>query len=61
LPVIVPQYAYCVCQGTQQPGIIVQAEEAFGMPVVGFRPLASGKSVVAELRGCRLLGQTPPR
>jgi hypothetical protein len=60
LPVVIPQYATCVAGGRSQPGVIIQAENAYGMDVVGFRPVSDGRGVVAELRTCKLLGQTPP-
>jgi hypothetical protein len=40
-------------------GVIVQAETAQGMEVVGFRPLAGTKAYVTLLSSCELLGQSP--
>ena len=55
----VPQYAYCEFNGTTFAGVIVQAENAQGMDIVGFRPY-SREPFITLLRDCRLLGQTPP-
>jgi hypothetical protein len=59
LQIGVPQYAYCRVDGKEAPGILVQAERAGGMDVVGFRPLAGTKAYVAPLGDCRLLGPRP--
>lgn len=59
LSITVPQYAYCDVDSGKVAGIVVQAEEAQGMEVVGFRPLGGGKPSITLLRGCRLLGQAP--
>jgi len=61
LPLDIPQYAYCAPDGALTPGIIVQAERARGMEVVGFRPLSGAPPAVTLLTSCQLLGQaTPP-
>jgi hypothetical protein len=53
-------HATCVAEGRTQPGVVVQAENAYGMDVVGFRPLSGGKGLVAQLQTRKLLGQIPP-
>jgi hypothetical protein len=60
LPLEVPQYAYCAPDGELTPGVIVQAERARGMEVVGFRPLSGEKPTATLLSSCQLLGQSTP-
>jgi hypothetical protein len=59
LHIQVPQYAYCAPDGIRMAGVIVQAETAQRMEVVGFRPLAGTKAYVTLLSSCELLGQSP--
>jgi hypothetical protein len=60
LKITVPQYAYHKEEGGKRtPVIIIQAEEAQGLKLVGVR-LANGKSVILPLHSVQLLGKTPP-
>lgn len=59
LKIAIPQYAYHKEGGKRTPVIVVQAEEAQGLQLVGVR-LANGKSLVLPLKSVQLLGKTPP-
>lgn len=59
LKIAIPQYAYYKEGGRRTPAIVVQAEEAQGLQLVGAR-LANGKSVV-PLENIQLLGKVPPK
>jgi len=60
LQIMIPQYAYWKDgSGRRQPVIVVQAEEANGVQMVGFRDL-SGKEGVGTLPEFTLLGTSPP-
>lgn len=58
LDIIIPQYAYLKSEGLKIPVILVQAEEAKGMKMVGARDF-SGQAHVANLQEFQLLGLTP--
>jgi hypothetical protein len=60
LNIVIPQYAYHVEQGGQKtPVIVVQAEEANGIKIVGLRDF-EGKESAATLGELQLLGTKPP-
>jgi len=60
IPITIPQYAYWTNEaGARVPVIVVQAEEADGMRVLGFREVG-GKAHVGTERELKLLGITPP-
>jgi hypothetical protein len=60
LQIAIPQYAYWKdSAGQQHRVIIVQAEEARGIRIIGFRDRA-GKDGTATLPEFTLLGTTPP-
>ena len=54
-----PEYAYHREGGKRTPVIVVQAEEAQGLQLVGVR-LPNGKGLVLPLKSVQLLGKTPP-
>ena len=60
LKIAIPQYAYYREGGKRTPAIVVQAEEAQGIKMVGAR-LADGKGVVDLLENFQLLGKVPPK
>jgi hypothetical protein len=59
LKIAIPQYAYYKEGDKRTPVIVVQAEEAQGLMLVGVR-LANGKSLILPLKSIQLLGKTPP-
>ena len=60
LKITIPQYAYHKEEGGKKtPVVIIQAEEAQGLKLVGVR-LANGKSGILPLHSVQLLGRTPP-
>jgi hypothetical protein len=60
IPVTIPQFAYWTdSNGKKVPVVILQAEEANGMPLFGFRN-AAGAAHVATGPELELLGTTPP-
>ena len=60
ISVTIPQFAYWTdATGKKVPGVIVQAEEANGLRIFGFRDSA-GKDYVATEPEIDLLGTTPP-
>ena len=60
LPIAIPQYAYLTENGgPMEPVIVVQAEEANGIKLFGYRD-RGGKEGVAAETDLRLLGQRPP-
>jgi hypothetical protein len=63
LGITLPQYAFHVDQKTQKraPCIIIQAEEAQGMQLIGCRELPAGRSAVGLLAEFELLGSIPPK
>ena len=57
----IPQYAMCAEDGVERLRIVIQAEEAQGMQVVGLlMPGGGGPALMAMLAECRLLGDTTP-
>jgi hypothetical protein len=59
IPIAIPQYAYYMEGGKKKPAIVIQAEEARGLRLVGVR-LANGKGLILPLHSVQLLGKTPP-
>jgi hypothetical protein len=60
LGIVIPQYAYLIEQsGRKRPVIVVQAERADSMSLVGLRDLG-GKELIATLGELELLGRKPP-
>ena len=62
IAIAIPQYAlYRNETGELVAGIVLQAEEAQGMRVAGFRPIDGGSAVIALVDDLELLGQERPR
>lgn len=63
LEVAIPQYAWLTDAKTKdrQPVIVVQAEEANGIKIVGYRTVTGGQNGAALLSEFELLGTTVPR
>jgi hypothetical protein len=59
LKITIPQYAYYKEGKKKTPAIIIQAEEALGLKLVGAK-LADGRKVVGPLPNFELLGKVPP-
>jgi hypothetical protein len=59
IPIAIPQYAYYMEDGKNKPAIVIQAEEARGLRLVGLR-LTNGKGLILPLHSVQLLGKTPP-
>jgi hypothetical protein len=62
VPIRLPQYAFHIDQETRRrtPCIVIQAEEASGMKLVGCRELPAGPDAVGLLDEFELLGSHPP-
>lgn len=60
IPIPIPQYAICAVDHAEVPGVVVQAESAQGMDIVGFRPLVEPAPHVLLMSECRMLGQQRP-
>jgi hypothetical protein len=56
----VPQYAYCWQEGQRIRAIVVQAEIAAGMELLGVRIVETGKGLITLFSSCELLGKSPP-
>jgi hypothetical protein len=59
LRITIPQYAYYREGKNKTPAIVIQAEEALGLQLVGAR-LADGRKIVGPLPNFELLGKVPP-
>jgi len=57
---LVPQYAYCHDAGRRIRAVVIQAEIAAGMELLGVRIVDTGKGLVTLASSCQLLGQSPP-
>lgn len=60
LRIVVPQYAYYEQDGKKVQAIIIQAEEAMGLKIIGAR-LANGEKIVDAITQFELLGSKPPK
>jgi hypothetical protein len=62
LPIAIPQYAYHLNKktGHKTPVIVVQAESAMGMKMVGMRIVGTKQSMVDTLDSLQLLGTEKP-
>jgi hypothetical protein len=57
IPNAVPQYAFHVDEaGKRTPGIVIQAEQAGALRLIGFRPLSGEKLIVALEKEFEFLG-----
>ena len=58
----IPQYAYHSDEdtGNKTPGLIIQAEQAAGHQIIGFRTLPDAEIMAATLEEFEVLGQERP-
>jgi hypothetical protein len=64
IDIVIPQYAFHVdvTTGARTPVIVLQAERAQGLDIVGYRIIATGEQVIGTLQELELLGpKAPPR
>jgi hypothetical protein len=63
LKVVVPQYAYHIDPKTKKktPVILLQAEDAMGIPIAGFQVVGGGGMMVDTLGSLELLGTKKPK
>ena len=62
IPNAVPQYAFHVNEvGKRTPGIIIQAEQAGSLRIIGFKPLSGNELMVATEKEFEFLGTNPQR
>lgn len=60
LPIEVPQYARCEVEGRTFRAIVMQAELAAEIEMLGLRDIDAGKNTISVRSSCQLLGQNPP-
>lgn len=60
LRIVVPQYAYYTQDGKKVPAVIIQAEEAMGLQIIGAR-LVNGQKIVDAITQFEFLGTKPPQ
>jgi hypothetical protein len=57
IPIAVPQYAFHIDEaGKRTPGIIIQAEQAGSLRIIGFKPLSSNQLVAATEQEFEFIG-----
>jgi hypothetical protein len=57
IPSAVPQYAFHVDEaGKRTPGIVIQAEQAGALRLIGFRAISDGKLIMALEKEFEFLG-----
>jgi hypothetical protein len=56
----VPQYARCEVEGRKFRAIVIQAERAAEIEMLGLRDIDAGKNTISVRSSCELLGQSPP-
>lgn len=60
LAIEVPQYARCEVEGRTFRAIVIQAERAAEIEMLGLRDIDAGKNTISVRSSCQLLGQSPP-
>jgi hypothetical protein len=60
LPIEIPQYCYCKLKGEKLPAILIQAEEAKGLKLLGCRVQPSNEAMMFVISDVELLGKAMP-
>ena len=59
LAIEVPQYARCEVEGRKFRAIVIQAERAAEIEMLGLRDIDAGNNTISIRSSCQLLGRTP--